>query len=625
MTITEFVASVDGAEIEALKTICAKTKDITVEDVNTYRTFIIDKAATQLGEDQIAEPFRYIIASTGGLRAMDLKALIGEEFDEEVFEQFNNCLGFPLLTYRQLPSGVLLYDMAPAMRFELLKMVGESNHKSCASDIGYYLLTKCEAGDWVRDTQTMHLLLDGAEAAAAAEYLSEVQGEALRLAVMTFGQALKDGPDYVKECVWDMTRATGEKVNQTKILTLMLNDAVAIVGVPELQRSIIERLHETITRMVEGGEREYATLLGIAKLRLSQNARIQRNEQEAQQFFVAALNSLLPIVLERVTVLNLDQYWLALKICQEMAQPKAMNVLFVEIVKLERAMLEKGDDNTKVSLTERILGQYIDMSKVYRAMPPQIQEQFTDYSEETIGLLTAYLQDVRPVGSDDSDWQMATRLAGYYQVLGELYNNTGAHDKSYDALTEAQILQMRSLAQLQRRDGMGKMSPDQLITRLSLSVTNHAIAAHYRRMNKGQHDLNVILTSNLDLAFDCFKAYPHDGRVVHFIINAALELGDYLHQGKGYLAECGTYEKVLRELHAIQNMRLDQQLCQDVAMIHTKAGQIEADKQIRRYKDAVRNLELAYRLWSNLAENTKQEEFRKNAEAVATLLKQIKS
>ena len=107
------------------------------------------------------------------------------------------------------------------------------------------------------------------------------------------------------------------------------------------------------------------------------------------------------------------------------------------------------------------------------------------------------------------------------------------------------------------------------------------------------------------------------------MINAALELGDLHHKSKGLKAEVDTYTRVISQFGVLNNIRLDQQLCVDMAMIHTKCGQCQADNNIRRYQDALRNLDIAQKLWASLAQNTKNPEFQKNADAVAKMMKQI--
>lgn len=630
MNIQDFKASLSPETIEAVKAVAAKSQDITTDDKDTFSNYI-KLSSEALGEDQIAEPVRYIVASMGGLRSEDLQQLIGEEFNAEVFEEWNKMFETPVLTYRDLPGDNHLYDVAPKMRELLREEMGENNFKSCASDIGYYLYQHKPAGDIIRDTQTMHLLLDGGEAAAAAEYISEANDNQLRMAVNILANGIKDAPDYVKETIWDMARAEGEKVNSEKILMLMLNDCVGIIGNPDLQKPYIQRLHDTIQQIIAAGNNQITILLGVAKLRMAQNARIRRQEEEAQKAFIDAMNYLMPPLQQvdpaTISMEQIDQYWLCLKICQEMAQPKAMTILFEQIIKVEKAQSQDGNrsEEERGRIAEAIIGQHIDMSKTYYAMPKPIQEQFTNYSEPTIALLNAFVQTTEVKHNEDiTAPQDMAQIAGYYQSLGELNLHLERYDASYEALTEAQIIQMRQVAAYQKKEGSNTMSPQQLLARLALSATNHMIAAHYRRQGKNMHDLGIVLRSNMNLAEDCFKFYSHDGRVIHFIINAALELGDYQHSSRGFLAECGTYEKVIREFPKLNNMRFDQQLAVDLAMIHTKCGSIQAENAIRRYKDALRNLETAKNIWKALAENTKNEQFAKNLEIVQKMISGIK-
>ena len=630
MNIQDFKASLSPETIEAVKAVAAKSQDITTDDKDIFSNYI-KLSSEALGEDQIAEPVRYIVASMGGLRSEDLQQLIGEEFNAEVFEEWNKMFETPVLTYRDLPGDNHLYDVAPKMRELLREEMGENNFKSCASDIGYYLYQHKPAGDIIRDTQTMHLLLDGGEAAAAAEYISEANDNQLRMAVNILANGIKDAPDYVKETIWDMARAEGEKVNSVKILMLMLNDCVGIIGNPDLQKPYIQRLHDTIQQIIAAGNNQITILLGVAKLRMAQNARIRRQEEEAQKAFIDAMNYLMPPLQQAdpatISMEQIDQYWLCLKICQEMAQPKAMTILFEQIIKVEKAQSQDRNrsEEERGRIAEAIIGQHIDMSKTYYAMPKPIQEQFTNYSEPTIALLNAFVQTTEVKHNEDiTAPQDMAQIAGYYQSLGELNLHLERYDASYEALTEAQIIQMRQVAAYQKKEGSNTMSPQQLLARLALSATNHMIAAHYRRQGKNMHDLGIVLRSNMNLAEDCFKFYSHDGRVIHFIINAALELGDYQHSSHGFLAECGTYEKVIREFPKLNNMRFDQQLAVDLAMIHTKCGSIQAENAIRRYKDALRNLETAKNIWKALAENTKNEQFAKNLEIVQKMISGIK-
>jgi len=661
MTIEEFKSSLDAEMLDKVKDVCAKDKDVTEADAKVLYDFIIDVASPALGEDNVGEPFRYLCSSTNGVRIDDLKAVIGEDFNTEVWTEFCTGLGFDLFVKRSLTPNCEVTDFRfPPIRVSLQKLMGEGAYRACASDLGYHLLEHCQAGDPVRDLQTMHLLLDGDEAAAAAEYISQAEGESLRLAVMTMGNALKDGPEYVQQCVFDLPLVQSEKVDQKKILMLQLNDCIAIVGNPDRQKVVAEKLHNIIGSMIQQGNDEITVLLGIAKLRIAQSARTRAQiahqqqkeeeakefEQQAQQAFIGALNYLMPPLQQAdpttISDEQVRQYWLCLKICQEMAQPKAISLLFEAIVKVEQAQIAalankhadtsevseevKADEKRAHQLSTNIIDQHIDMSKLYYQMPQPLQEQFTNYSEGCISLIQAYLDGLNKEGEDNEKGQdEELRLCNFYQTMGELYDHLGKTDESYDAYTEAQIRQMRYLAALKKEDEEAgiQMSQRSLIARLTLSVTNHNLGLYYRKEGKSQRDLSVLLRSNMDMALDCFKAYPRDGRVIHFVINAALELGDLQHKSKGLKAECDTYTRVISQFGVLNNLRLDQQLCVDMAMIHTKCGQCQADDNIRRYRDALRNLDVAQKLWSSLAQNTKNPEFQKNAEAVAKMMKQI--
>ena len=661
MNIKEFKSSLDAEILDKVKDVCAKDKDVTEADAKVLYDFIIDVASPALGEDNVGEPFRYLCSSTNGVRIDDLKAVIGEDYNTQIWTEFCTGLGFDLFVKRNLTPNCEVTDFRfPPIRVSLQKLMGEGAYRACASDLGYHLLEHCQAGDPVRDLQTMHLLLDGDEAAAAAEYISQAEGESLRLAVMTMGNALKDGPEYVQQCVFDLPLVQSEKVDQKKILMLQLNDCIAIVGNPDRQKVVAEKLHNIIGSMIQQGNNEITVLLGIAKLRIAQSARTRAQiahqqqkeeeakefEQQAQQAFIGALNYLMPPLQQAdpttISDEQVRQYWLCLKICQEMAQPKAISLLFEAIVKVEQAQIaalaNKHADTSEVSeeveadekrahqLSTSIIDQHIDMSKLYYQMPQPLQEQFTNYSEGCISLIQAYLDGLNKEGEDNEKGQdEELRLCNFYQTMGELYDHLGKTDESYDAYTEAQIRQMRYLAALKKEDEEAgiQMSQRSLIARLTLSVTNHNLGLYYRKEGKSQRDLSVLLRSNMDMALDCFKAYPRDGRVIHFVINAALELGDLQHKSKGLKAECDTYTRVISQFGVLNNLRLDQQLCVDMAMIHTKCGQCQADDNIRRYRDALRNLDVAQKLWSSLAQNTKNPEFQKNAEAVAKMMKQI--
>lgn len=662
MTFEEFKSSLDADMVARVKAVCEKDKDVTEVDAKVLYDFIIDVVAPALGEDQVAEPFRYIISAVNGLRTQDLQAVIGEDFDAALFEEVRTGLGFELLVQRQVtPTTQILDFRFPPIRVMMQKMMGEGAYRACASDLGYYLLEKCEANDPVRCVQAMHLLLDGNEAAAAAEYVSKAEGEALRLAVMTMGNALKDGPEYVQQCVLDMPLVQGENIDTKKLLMLLLNDCVAIIGIPERQKVVVEQLHQLVGSLIQQGEPGITVLYGIAKLRLARIAQVRAQqahakkdeevtkqcEQEAQQAFNAALSYLMPPLQQAdpttISDEQVRQYWLCLKICQEMGQPKAISIIFEAIVKVERAQIaalaskhadtneeetdESRADNERAKLLSiNIIDQNIDMSKLYYQMPEQMREQFTNYSEGCIALIKAYLEGINYEGEEELALDDELRLANYNQTLGELYDHLQKAEESYDAYTEAQIRQMRYLANVKKQDEEAgvQMSHRGLIARLTLSVTNHMLGLYYaKQQGKTQRDLSVLLRSNYDMAQDCFKAYPRDGRVIHFAINAALELGNLLHQGKGLKAECDIYTRLISQFAILNNMRLDQQLCVDMAMIHTKCGQCLADNSIRRYKDALEKLGVAKRFWESLAQNTHNPEFQKNADFVNQLIKQI--
>jgi len=634
MTLEEFKSSVSEEQINKLKEVAQKADKATEEEATTLLDYY-KQAAEAIGDDQIAEPIRYIATSRAGLRSSDLETLIGEDFNSEVFEEWVNLLGFPVLLYRTLGEAKL-YDVAPALHVAMRKELSDNAFRSCASDIGFHLIEHCDASDPVRFVQAPHLLLDGGETAAMAEYVSEAVGEPLRVATQAMGLALAypDAPEHVKESIYSLPFTQGEKVNVEKILMLLLNDCIAIVNKPQVLEPIIARMHSVVEALIQQGNNGITMMLGIAKLRVAQNYRSLNKQQEAQNAFMGALNYLMP-PLQQADPLSISghqirQYWHCLKICQEMVQPKAVAHIFESVVKVEQAQTQDTNrsEEEREQIAEAILNQHIDMAKLYYTLPDQMKDQFTNYTEATVALLKAYLEGAHEAEeATDAD---NAKMAGYYQSLGELTQHLERNDESYDALVEAQILQMRLLGSLQKRDaekdanGKKFMSPDALIQRLALSVTNHMIGMHYRRQGKSAHDLEVLLKSNYDLANDCFAAYPHDGRVIHFIVNAAIELADFQQQKGGFLAACGTYERVIKQFPMLNNLRLNQQLCQDIAMIHTKCGQAQSNPKIRRYGDAVRNLETAQRLWKSLADTTKNPEYQKNADAVEKMISQIK-
>lgn len=638
---------------QKINDICSAQETPTEADAKAYYDYIFDVAAPALGDDLIAEPMRYIISAVNGLRASDLQALIGEAFDSELFKAFVANEGrAALLAERQIAPDQVVYDLPrPAMRTLLQQIMGEAAYHACASDVGYHLLNHCEEGDALRRLQTMHLLLDGGETVAAAEYLSQAEGESLRLAILTMGHGLKDGPQYVKQTILDMPLVESENVNITKILMLMLCDSLPVISNLDSVSQMISSLHDIIGQLIaQGGHDDISVLLGMAKLRMAQNARLkgqraqqqsqqatdedakkstaeqaQMAEGEAQQHFIAALNYLMPPLQQAdpatISEEQIRQYWICLKICQEMAQPKAMSIIFEAMVPVETAK----------QMTREVLDQYIDMCKTYFQMPEKLQEQFTNYTDATIALLEAFLKDEvekeNNVDNEDKknfDHQMM--MANYYQTLGELQDLMKRDMQSYDAYTEAQIRQMRLLGALQRHDkeqGI-PMSQQQLLVRLTLSVSNHMLGRHYRKQGKTQHDLGILLRANMDLANDCFRAYPHDSRVLHFICNAALELGDYQHRSKGLLAECNTYQNVISQFRILGETQISQQICVDMAMLHTKCGQVQATNEVRRFKDGKANLSMALRLWQTLAQTTGNPEFKKNVETVEQILKNLK-
>ena len=102
MTIEEFKSSLDAEMLYKVKDVCAKDKDVTEADAKVLYDFIIDVASPALGEDNVGEPFRYLCSSTNGVRIDDLKAVIGEDFNTEVWSEFCTGLGFDLFVKRNL-------------------------------------------------------------------------------------------------------------------------------------------------------------------------------------------------------------------------------------------------------------------------------------------------------------------------------------------------------------------------------------------------------------------------------------------------------------------------------------------------------------------------------------------
>ena len=627
MTLEELKASVSPADMETIKNAVNAKEAITDENYETLHKYI-DASAETLGEDQIKEPLRYLATTTNGLRPEDLQAVIAEGFDPKVFEQWNGLLGFPIAQSQPL-GNTRIYSLPRYILERLQNAMGEAALQSCCSDLGFYLLEKCKQGDPIRDMQTLRFLLCCGESSAAALYVSQADAMALQVAVGTLSNCLAEGPDNVRQTICDMALAQGENIDTTKILLLLLNDCLNLMRQPECRKKSAQKLTAVVETLIAGGRQDITVLLGIGRLRIAQSERLLNHEQEAQQAFASALNYLMP-PLENADPLTINsmqirEYWTCLKICQEMAQPKAIALLFEAIRKVEQAQTQDVNRNTaeRCQRAEDILGQSIDMSKLYYTMPKALREQFVDYTEPTLKLLNAYLENAEKHKASDMNTEGYNmndliRLAGYYQSVGELSENIGRHDESYDALIEAQTLQMRIVGHLQHADGE-HMSPQQLLQRLALSVTNHLLAGHYQRQGK-RHDLEVVLTANMNLALDCFKSYSRDTRVLHFVINAALELGGLQHRSGGVLAECGTYEKVIGQFHVLNNMQIDGTLCQDLAMIHTRCGQVESDPKIRHYTDAVNNLNVARNLWSALYQNTKDENYKNNIDAITKLI-----
>jgi hypothetical protein len=181
------------------------------------------------------------------------------------------------------------------------------------------------------------------------------------------------------------------------------------------------------------------------------------------------------------------------------------------------------------------------------------------------------------------------------------------------------------LGQLKKRDGEeAKMSQEQLMTRLTLSVTNHQIGLVYRRDKRDQQELKLVLETNVRMADQCFAAYPNDGRVIHFLINATLEAGDFYQQTGSLIPAKEGYQSALRQLQRMQNMRVDETLCRDVATLHTKLGQLQMNDRFRELSEAKKNLNTAYQLWNQLFQNTHRPEFKNNLDAIGKLLAQLK-
>jgi hypothetical protein len=97
------------------------------------------------------------------------------------------------------------------------------------------------------------------------------------------GYELGRGPEYVKQCVYDMPLVQSEKVDQKKILMLQLNDCIAIDGNPDRQKEVAERHHNIVGTLIQQGNNEITVLLGVAKLRIAQSARTRAQIARQQQ------------------------------------------------------------------------------------------------------------------------------------------------------------------------------------------------------------------------------------------------------------------------------------------------------------------------------------------------------
>lgn len=632
MDFQSFIEKFTTEESEQLKKICTDRQyAATAEDANLYlRT--IDQASELWGEDLIGEAIRYIFFSAAGLRNTDLSALIGEEWQEPQFEECIRALGFPLVAKEEVLPGVVVYMLPPALALHLRENAKPEERKNFVTDIAFHLLEKPQT-DPLREVQTPALLIAGECPYELASYIASAEGRALQIVVANIAEVLREGKEENRECIWQATEVTD--FDRTKIFMILLNDVVAALRTPELQRPVIDRLHTIFANALNQQNTPTAAYyLGIAKLRQAQNSRIQCQENEAQQAFVAGISGIINIAKatpkEEVTKQHLEFIWLALKICQEMAQPKAIAALFTELITIENELFVlEGEADAKEEIRERIMMQHIEVSKLYYSMPPQLQEQFTNFTPQTIELLqktlsetTADYEAIVASGDVEKMHRATSNRATFFQALGELTLQTQQMKESREALTDAQILQERLLGQLTKAEGDEQMSINQLMTRLTLSVTNHLLGIHYRQDKKGRHELSMVLNTNMELAKRCFKFYPGDGRVIHFIINAALELGEFLHVNNSFVPERDLYKYVVETMAtAIPNMRLDETLCRDVAMIHSKYGQILI--HFKQMKNAKMSVGIAHSLWQQLAQNTKREEFVKNAEAMKKLLDQL--
>ncbi len=621
MTFEEFRLSLSSEEIDTIRTIVSCDKP-TPEQARTLYDFVTLRCGEALGEDLVAEPFRYIVASKQGLRLSDLKNIIGEGFDTEQFLKWNSLLGFDIIAVNnsRLPFPVLTFT--PFMAAALSVCQGEADAQYM-SDIGYYLLERCPDNDPMRAASCFLMMGRSGDIVGMARFISATSNNlALQQIVAYIGGVFRmDIAPKERELMLGLLLVEDSQANLTKILTILINDVVGAIAQPERILPYVEEYNKNLQSRV-GEHPELALFLPISLLRIAQAHRLLKHEDDARSFFDNALGSINRFLTAtapgELTIAQIERCWNGLKICQEMAQPKAMEMLFTVLSKTERAAMAQAEEPRKSQLDNIIRNQYIDMARTYWTMPTQLQEQFVDHSEETIVLLRAFLDDEEKRRSADEFY-----VANHYLTIADLSNRLGRENDAYEALTEAQIIQMRHLGDLQKKDGEHQMSSDQLVARLQLSVTNHMLADHYRRTGANARELQVLLQSNYDIAGDCFEHFPADTRVIHFIINAALELGDLHNRTHGYLTEGNTYQSVIdRLLPRLNNMRLDQQLAVDVAMIHSKAGQLQAGP-LRQFSKAAANLTMAEKLWRSLAENTHNEQFRKNADAIQQTLRNI--
>jgi len=622
MTLDEFKNTLSHEEIDNIREIILTPKP-TPEQARTLYDFVTVRCGEALGDDLVAEPFRYVVAAKQGIRLSDLQNIIGEGFDAERFKAWNSCLGFDIIPTNTTwhPFPVLAYS--PFLFAALSKCQGDSD-ASYMSDIGYYLLEKCPDNDMLRASSCFLMMTTAGDIVGMARFISTTaNNHALQQIVSSIGSIFRKETAMPAEQdkILGMIMVEDSQVSLTKILTILVNDGVGAIAQAEQILLYAEALNKGVETRIKDHP-ELALFRPLTLLRIAQAHHILKHEADARSFFdnaLAAIAKFMSALSPRdITIEQFAQCWNALKICQEMAQPRAMEMLFKNISKAERTAAGEADIQRRSQLEDMVLNQYIDMSRTYWAMPKALQEQFVDHSEETIVLLRALLDDEEKRNRIDP-----STVANHYMNIADFSFRLKREQEVYDALTEAQIILMRHLGDLQKKDGEGQMSTDQLITRLQLSVTNHMLADHYRRTESGNRELQVLLQSNLDMAYDCFKHFASDPRVIHFIINAALEIGDLHNRTHGYLTESKTYQDVIaRLMPRLNNMKLDQQLAVDVAMLHSKAGQLQAG-QLRDFKLAVPNLTLAAQIWTSLAENTKNEQFRKNAETIKQILRKI--